>query len=468
MDSLNNRPVQDSSTILPPEILCLVCGFLHKNTLKRVRQVSKIWDRAAVPYLFDEIFISQDIADFRIAKLVIHQFRYYIRTLVFSSFHYENLSRQTFRGHCMGMGRFIKKSSIGYNIDTDHSDHAFTVYRTLRNKQQESITKGTTSAYLSFALTSLPNIRKIMLTDTSSSRSMPYQSLQVYQPRKLKACPFEDCDLTPADHLPDDVRESGFLRKGSTNPWRLVLSALSTTKANVRELTMEPDEMSWGTDSAAFSMSPWGLSQAILSFRNLTKLRLSLFGDTEQFTNNVNKHRVHRNVAKLLSNAVNLESLSLDLSNKHFPPGSSSSLFQDILGQCKFPKLRSLILAFFASSDEELLQLLNHSKRLEQITINYFTLTTGSWMRVADWIRASLPLLKHAELFHLRGGFYKHMLPDWYLDLYGDIDNFLFASGENPFTEEAFEKYLAGKAARRQAPNVAGWLGYVGAYTKYH
>ena len=463
IDSLNNQSLQDFSTILPPEISSLVCGFLRKDTLKQVRQVSRIWERAAVPYLFDQIFISQDMADFRIAKLLIHQFRYHIRTLLFSSIYYEKVSRQTFRNECIRAGMFMKSN---IDFDKDHFDHAFTVYRTMRIKKQESITNGTTLAYLSFALTSLPNIQKIILTDISSSRSMPHQLLQVYQPWELKACPIGDCDLSPADHVPDDLRGTGFLRKDSTNPWRLVLSALSTTKANVRELNMATHNLYVGTDSAAFSMSPWGLSQAILSFRNLTKLGLFLIGDTKQFTNDVDTHRVHENVAKLLSNAINLESLSLDLPKRKSGTRSSCPLFQDILGQCKFPKLRSLILAFFASSDEELLRLLNHSKRLERIIIEHFTLTTGSWMRVADWIRASLPLLKHAKLTPVYGGFDKPIDGEKYCDWYGGLDKFLFASGENPFTEEALGKYLADKAAG--GPNFDGWLGYVGAYNEYH
>ena len=468
MDSSNNQPVQDPFAMFPPEILSLVCGYLPKNDLKRVRQVSKILGGAAVSCLFDEIFISQDKADFRIAKLVIRHFRYYIRTLVFSSIYYTKWHQNSFRRE--SLIKFAEYSHLDSDIDSDHSWHAFTVYRTLRNKQQEIILKSISSpsspsspssAYLSLALASLPNIRKIILTDTSSSRSMPSQSLQDYQPRNLKPCPVGDCDLTPADHLPDGLRQTGFSRTDSFNPWRPVLSALSTTQANIRELTMEPDNMCLGTKSVPFEM----LSRAILSFRNLTKLRLSLIRDTDQL---YGSRHVHRNVAKVLSNATNLESLSLDISDVKLPPSSRCSLFQDILGRCKFPKLRSLILAFFTSSDEELLRLLNHSTRLKQITINCFALAKGSWMRVADWIRASLPLLKHAELAHLYGGFDMPIDGDEYLDLYGDVDNFLFASGENPFTKKALEKYLADKAARRQAPDVAGLLGYVGAYTKYH
>ena len=357
--------------------------------------------------------------------------------------------------------------NIDIGIDTDHSDHAFTAYRTMRNNQQESISKGTSSAYLSFALTSLPNIRKIILTDTSSSRSMPSQSLQVYEPRKLKACPFEQCDLTAADHLPYAVRKTGFSRKGSTNPWHLVLSALSATNANVKELTMEPGDFEQGTDTAAFSLSPWGLSQALLSFGNLTKLRLSLLVDNERFTTDADTRHVHRNVAKLLSNAINLESLSLDLSNEGSIPEPAYLPLQEILGQCKFPKLRSLILAFLTSSEEGLLRFLNHSKRLEHITLDCHTLATGSWMRVVDWIRASLPLLKHAELDQLYGGFDESSDTEEYFDLYGDIGNFLFASGENPFTKKALEKFEANITAGRQI-DYDGRLGHINAYMKYH
>ena len=456
IESWNKQPVHNSFIMFPPEILSLVCGLLPKSVLKQVRQVSRIWERAAVPDLFDKVFISQDMTDFRIAKLVIHQFRHYIRTLVFSSIYYRRFDRGSFgsdwaRGSCM-------------NIDTDdagHTDHALEFYRFMRNKQQESIMRGTSSAYLSFALTRLPNVRKIILTDTSSSRSMPPRSLQVYQPQALKSCPFEQCDLTDAEHLPYAAWASGFTRKGSANPWRLVLSALSTTHANVRELTMEPDDMYLSTDTAAFSMSPYGLSQAILTFQNLTKLRLSLIGDIEGVVTDVATPHV-RNIAKLLNNAINLESLSLDQCDEEIGPPFESLPLQQFLGQCKFPKLRSLILAYFTSSDEELLRLLNHSKRLEQIAISHLTLAKGSWMRVADWIRASLPLLKHAELSHLYGGFYGPITHRPYVDRRGDVGNFLFASGENPFTKEAL-----GKAGQYMFDRDE-YLDHVDAYTKYH
>ena len=70
----------------------------------------------------------------------------------------------------------IKAFSVSANIT--HFDYAFAVYRITRKKQQENIANDSYVAYLSFALTSLPNIRKIVLTDSSSSRSMPFHSLK--------------------------------------------------------------------------------------------------------------------------------------------------------------------------------------------------------------------------------------------------------------------------------------------------
>ena len=237
VDKKNMQPAPGSCIMLPPEVLSLVCGHLPKRVLKRVRQVSKIWERAAVPHLFNEIFISQDMADFRIAKLVILQFKHFIRTLVFSSVYYADVDRASFKeefrrnfGDYKGFGR------------------AFRLYRIKRKNQQDNKKNGSSLAYLSFALTSLPNVRKIILTDTSSSRSMPHQS------RRVKAIPSNLCDLATIDDLPDVVRQSGFSRKDSTNPWRLVLSALFVTNANVKELTMEPGDMGFCINTAAFSM----------------------------------------------------------------------------------------------------------------------------------------------------------------------------------------------------------------------
>lgn len=451
--------------MLPLELLSLVCGFLPKPILKQVRQVSKIWERAAVPWLFDEIFISLAMADLRIAKLVILHFKQYIRTLVFSTVYYTEISREGFDEvfDCEFDGEFDGESDIDSDSHKSQPDHAFAIYCIARKKQQANLLDGSAFAYLSFALTSSANIRKIVLTDTSSSRVMSRQSLQAYEPRSSKACPIKQCDLKDTDHIPHAMRHFGFSEEGLTNPWRLVLLALSVTSANVKELTMEPSDMELSTNTAGFSMLPEHFSQAQLCFNTLTKIRFTLNVDTDRFSTKVETRHVHRNVAKLLSSAINLESLSLKLTIESEVGISEYSTLQSILGRCRFPKLRSLILVSLASSEAELLRLLKHSRNLEQLTIRGHNLTEGLWLRVAAWIRASLPLLKHAEFNSIFGGFEEPWADIEYADHHEHVTDFLFDQGENPFTTKALDKCDADTKAKRQMVNPAGDVDFVAA-----
>ena len=460
VDNPDTQSAQEAFVMLPPELSSLVCGFLPKQALKQVRQVSKTWERAAVPYLFDEVFVSQNMADLCIAKLVILQFKHYIRTLVLSSVYYIEMNRSEFSKELeqnsesesdFDVDQFMKLASV--------SDHAFTHYCISRENQQENSRNGSLSAYLSFALTSSPNIQKIVLTDIPSSRLMSRKSLQVYEPRSSKACPEKDCRLGDDDPLPGVGGQSGFSRKGSTNPWRLVLPALYATNANVKELTMEPYDMELGTDTAAFSMSPGSLGQAKLCFHILTKLRFSITVDDTR--------HVHRNVAKLLRSAVNLESLSLLLVDDSIEQDDVST-FPEILGGCQFPKLRSLILVGLDSPEAELLRFLGHSRNLEHLAINCHVLDQGSWMRVLDWIRASLPLLKYGGVNQVYGGFDEPWATTEYMDFYENVAKFLFAHGENPFTTKALDKYHADMKAGRHESNPSGGMSSIEAYRKYH
>lgn len=221
--------------------------------------------------------------------------------------------------------------------------------------------------------------------------------------------------------------------------------------------------MDVSTNTAAFSMSPGNLSQAKICFQILTKIRFSLILGYERLSDHVDIRHVHQNVAKLLRSAVNLQSLSLDLDDQADMIRPGYSTLREILGRCKYPKLRSLILGYFSSSDEELLRLLKHSKDLQQITIAFHRLVKGSWRRVADWMRASLPQLKHAKLGNLYGGFDEPFESVEYRDLYEDVGNFLFAHGENPFTTKALEKHQADIEAKREVVGSTG-----GVYAKYH
>ena len=426
-----------------------------------MRQVSKTWDRAAIPYLFDEIFISQDMVDFRIAKLVILQFKQYIRTLVYSSVYYPDIDAEIF---CDG----FEMDHGDTCTDFDHPAYAFSLYRLARKNQKENFKNGSSPSYLSIALATLPSVRKIVLTDRGSSRIMSEKSLQAFRQRRLTACPLKFCNLEATAHVPHSVMQSGFHRTGYSNPWRVILSALSNSNANIKELTMEPCDMELGTNTSAFATSPGNLSQIRLCFRSLTKIRLSLLEDTEKFSTSTEVRHVHKNVAKLLRSAINLEYLSLDLYDSVKEDRVINPTLTEILGRCNFPKLRSLNLGFFACSEVELVGFLKHSRYLEHLTITDHDMTEGLWARVADWMRASLRLLKSAEMIQLYSGFEEPWEDFEYMDLYGDVEKFFFAGGENPFTKKSLEEYERDLMGSQPVTKHFRGRGYHEACARYH
>ncbi len=54
---------------LLPEILGMTLSLLPKKDLKKARRVSKAWEKTAVPYLFDQIFLSPNVADLETAEV---------------------------------------------------------------------------------------------------------------------------------------------------------------------------------------------------------------------------------------------------------------------------------------------------------------------------------------------------------------------------------------------------------------
>lgn len=472
-DNKDKQPSKGNSIMLPPELLSMMCGFLSKQVLKQVRQVSKTWERAAVPYLFDEIFMSLNMADLRIAKLVVRQFKQYLRTLVFSSVYILDVDRESFvdafeEEYGIDRDSFDGDSEeeFGTNADNDigHSDHAFKLYRIARKNQRESSRTGLPSAYLSFALASSPRIQKIVLTDSPSSRSISRQSLQAFEPRRSKNCPIMGCVLEDTEHFPSEVRQSGFSCYGSANQWRLILQALSVTNSSVSELSMVPEDRETPMNTSAFSMSPGELSQAKLCFHALTKLCLNCAWDPERFS----KRHIHPNVTKLLGCAVNLESLALVTHEEHDLGTFDNCPLQAVLGGCTFPKLKSLILGFSEFTEVELLRLLTHSRDLRQLTIDCPILKEGSWGGIVDWARASLPYLKHVQLNQLYGGFEDPWADTEYMDVYGHVREFFFAQGENPFTTKALTKYHADRDIGRTKVAVAGGESWMDICDRYH
>ena len=82
---------------MPLEVLSLSLCRLEKSDLMSVRLVSKAFERAAVPFLFDEVYFSTNRVDIELAQLIISHFNAYIKMIVFSLFCWHEMDRHEFK-----------------------------------------------------------------------------------------------------------------------------------------------------------------------------------------------------------------------------------------------------------------------------------------------------------------------------------------------------------------------------------
>lgn len=118
----------------PPEILFAVLRYQPKIELKKARLVCRAFDAAAVPFLFDEIFVTVRYADIERSTLLASRFRPFVKTLVFYSETFEpNVSRVNF--DCL-------------MADTDLATSYYASYCKLREEQKELLDEGEFYGYL--------------------------------------------------------------------------------------------------------------------------------------------------------------------------------------------------------------------------------------------------------------------------------------------------------------------------------
>lgn len=159
------------------------------------------------------------------------------------------------------------------------------------------------------------------------------------------------------------------------------------------------------------------------------------------------KHFASRDLANLLSVAVNLEELRLILTYTAIPVTS----FQYYLGGCPLPKLKSLVLVKSESTFDELLLFLQSCPKLERSVFLTHTLRSGQWKEAFEQMRAC-ENLKDVLLDDLKGGWTTRMpwtrIPRIYHDCYGRVRDFFSSKGgAKLFTQSELDRYDAGRAA---------------------
>ena len=221
-----------------------------------------------------------------------------------------------------------------------------------------------------------------------------------------------------------------------------LFTTISASSVKMKELIMEPT----GTQFHRFRMAVHTLCllacqmpPMTIFMSNLTKLRLEI----DQRDNN-RPHTFRTGiVARHLSHARNLECLFLEINRYRYVHDSrpAPSTLHLTLGGCEFPELRTLVLAGHKIVGDEVLPLLASSSGLKHLVLESCQLEGYLWKHLVEKIKARTQL----EALHmniLTGGF--EVVGEWhhYADYHGEVGNYLFRDGPNPFSINAMARYI--------------------------
>lgn len=223
---------------VPPEVLGRILAFLEKKDLKEVRLVCKKLERSAVPLLFNEIYLSTNPAEIEITQNTLRTFGKSIKTLFFSAVEYPEIKWSDF------------KNAIGYSYqEVGYPKVAYTNYCRLRQEQQEMLRAGTYFGHLCYALRTMPNAQRLVITDFEASsvpREWERRRSRLWRIGDCPAhCSIRGCTGGNLSHLSAMIRPRRLLRTATqetdmelkvadpetqdTDPWALVMMGLAAT-----------------------------------------------------------------------------------------------------------------------------------------------------------------------------------------------------------------------------------------------
>lgn len=424
-----------------PEILVSVFESLDSCDFMDVRLACKSFDQAAVPHLFDRVYISDKRANLKIAELVVQRFRRHVRTLRFSSVHYEDSSSGNFRAKMRRRSDVQSKYRSSACFD-QHVKHALKRYTERHAEWLELHESGEFTARLCLVLSKISGLRTIVITRFRHGRIRLQKDLEPSNSRGTSfVCLDTECKL--GKHLFKIETVPGLETKGSKS-WHALMLALSVTKTSVKAIMSNNERGDHPLPCSAFDMSQTQAVHLQESFRRLKKLQLTL---TEQEYGSLGFGRcsyASGNIAKIFSAANHLEQLEICTGETDESPTQMGfcTRFQAFFKGCTFPKLQSLILSCMESIEDEMIEFLAASPGIEKLWLHSYDLSEGLWGDLVERIKALLNL-KTVSIPTAYLGLPEHFI---YVEYWGNgniVEDFFLRNGVNPFTKEALEKRLA-------------------------
>ena len=486
---------------LPSELLSHTASFLPKSSLKPLRLVCKTLHDITTPLLFDSIFVSARRLDREVVNLVASRFPDSIKTVTVLWEHYPTPTPQTELNHrscrCASLDSHNKQLKLYW---------AF--YFELGLERKRFYESGAAHAQLCHLLSTLPNLRQIVITDRRRRQDLPWlqeaslrQTTEPLPPskahvslssricraladlpglRKTMTTRKALTGLRPShkreeaharaaqlqanqslrcncfDEQPPSVGPLTGLRQAESyltpqNPWAEVMTALhKSSNTSVVAVSVQPTKPTSYLPFAAIEACDAHILRATNTILpRLTKLDLRL---NSLMSNIVDQDL--RPSSGILSMASNLKSLTIEFLNNLFPyfygrTHEGVTSFDVLLSGCQLPQLSTLRLRNLMFREDEISSFLQHTPELRDLSlqgcsiVGHYDLMIpltradfGSWERVLDTMKESLPRLEQIYIYDkkLYEAVHKHHRRCIAMDCDEMIHRFMFSEGINPFT----------------------------------
>ncbi|KAG7007345.1 hypothetical protein G7Y79_00010g028460 [Physcia stellaris] len=446
--------------LLPTDILYTIFAelsehHLPKPALKSARLVCKAWALQASPFLFDNVFITARHADLQVAQSLASTFGHYVKTLTYSWEHFRQWS--TPNEYFERVDEMCYEEPVPACFDA-HTRQSWDTYDRLRKEKEDIGTEEQQILHLVRAFKDMPRITRIKVTCSWRQRGQCWCMQALTDARQREKNPWKQEWLCPDDNCTFSAYHRGRCVTSHApsssdrrlEQWRVLMHALQKAGKSVKEILIEDPEEAKSDLPAEVFIPSFGLTHIMKNvFSSLTKLQLSL--SLTKLPPDFGHAVPEIKLRQVLKTAINLSSLHislLDESWREIEVEYEEPLLTMFVG-CSFPKLRFLSLDGCGSTEIQLLQFLEHTPDLHELSLRRYALTDGFWRPVVQELRDS-SRIKTLHLSELQGDMENGDLigfEDSYFEVeaYGIdhvIEEFFYREKGSQFTTDELELIL--------------------------
>ena len=436
---------------------------LQKSDLKNARQTCRTLDEAAVPLLFDTVYVATNHADMNSAGLLCARFGPFVHNIIYSSMFYK---REDFYDFLHGNFADFKVPDSANNDEynkirfenleqSEQRDmhQLWALYCELANEHEAIVMSGEFQSQLCRLLRALPKLCRITIDDCIRSHKQCFCDQALFDaynrqhdplPKTAKSLNVVKCK---DEHICYEPVSS--LMSAYKNPMNNILNALATTQVSVEEISVELRKPE-GPEVNGLSMIGIILPSQCLKYLSgimlgLTRLILRLESPYERHYTPMKLPRS----PTILSTAINLRLLQIeivDLENYswHADYDIKPNIFGALMGTRTLPKLESFSLNNIDGTEAEILRFLRGSSKLKELALKLVYLTSGTWAHLLEGLRTSLDLetVEIEEVSGRPGAYFGGLEPfsDGPYDWAPTVTSFFFEDGPNPFLEETWQE----------------------------